>query len=392
MTALIREYREDDRKQVGMIWSAAFDAGQPNPNVDNPDVRLDTRSPEEDSQVLVADEDGLVAGAFQIFYTPMTCRGALFKCGGVSGVAVTPAARKRHIGSAMMTYGIEHMHSTGETMTNLHAAHEIFYRRFGWECCGRDVHVTCPVPLFPRTDCPLPIRQLSVDDWAPLDLAYEKFAFRYSGMRTSRKGFGLSRLTQTHGTPPFVFAAGDPVEAYALLRLTRNDDLDVIEFVWATLEGYESMLATLAGVGINRQTITWAEPSTGPFLSSKWFTRGMTARLPNPSMFRVINVPDSLTGLSTTESGSFTMVIDDEILPSNRGPWRVSFSPEGIHVEPTDSGDLQIDIRQYSQAWLGEPSLENLLEHGFVSCSSADAVKAATALLPPKTTYTLEYF
>ena len=67
MTALIREYREDDRKQVGMIWSAAFDAEQPNPNVDNPDVRLDTRSPEEDSQVLVADEDGLVAGAFQIF-------------------------------------------------------------------------------------------------------------------------------------------------------------------------------------------------------------------------------------------------------------------------------------------------------------------------------------
>jgi hypothetical protein len=102
----------------------------------------------------------------------------------------------------MMTYGIEHMHSTGETMTNLHAAHEIFYRRFGWECCGRDVHVTCPVPLFPKMDCPLPIRQLSVDDWAPLDLAYEKFAFRYSGMRTSRKGFGLSRLTQTHGTPP----------------------------------------------------------------------------------------------------------------------------------------------------------------------------------------------
>ncbi len=392
MTALIRDYREDDRRQVGMIWSAAFDAGQPKPNVDNLDVRLDTRSPEEDAQVFVADEDDFVAGAFQIFYTPMTCRGVLFKCGGVSGVAVTPAARNRHIGSAMRTHAIKHMHGTGETMSNLHAAHEIFYRRFGWECCGRNVRVTCPVPLFPKMNCSLPVLQLDIDDWAPLDAAHEKFSYRYSGMRTSRKGFGLSRLTQTSGTPPFVFAAGDPVEAYALLRLTRNDDLDVIEFVWSTLEGYKSMLATLAGVGINRQTITWPEPSNGPFLSSKWFTRGMTARLPNPSMFRVINVPDSLTGLSKTESGTFTMVIDDEILPSNHGPWRVSFSSKGVHVEPTDSGDLHLDIRQFTQAWLGEPSLENLLEHDFVSCSSAEAVKAATALLPPKTTYTLEYY
>ena len=392
MAALIREYREDDRQQLGTIWSAAFDGGDPNPNLDNCDVPLDGRSPDEDSQVFVADEDGLVSGGFQIFYTPVTCRGSVFKCAGMSGVAVAPAARKRHIGSAMMISGIEHMHGTGETVTNLHAAHEIFYRRFGWECCGRDVHMTCPVPLFPKMDCPLPICQLSVENWSAFEPAYEKFAYRYSGMRTSRKGFGLSRLTQTGGTPPFVFAAGDPVEAYALLRLTSNKDLDVIEFVWSTLEGYESILATLAGVGINRQAITWAEPSNGPFLSSKWFTRGITARLPDPSMFRVINVPDSLTGLSTTESGTFTMVIDDEILPSNRGPWRVSYSPEGVHVEPTDNGDLQMDIRQYSQAWLGEPSLENLLEHSFVSCSSGDAVKAATAVLPPKTTYTLEYF
>ena len=107
-------------------------------------------------------------------------------------------------------------------------------------------------------------------------------------MRLARKGFGLSRLTQTEGTPPFVFAAGEPIEAYAIVRLTLDTDLSVIEFVWTTLRGYETMLGTLAGAGINRQSITWDEPSNGPFLSSKWFTRGMTAQLPNPSMFRVL--------------------------------------------------------------------------------------------------------
>ena len=50
----------------------------------------------------------------------------------------------------------------------------------------------------------------------------------------------------------------------------------------------------------------------------------MTAQLPDPSMFRVLDVLASLIGLSTTTSGTFTMTIDDDILPSNRGPWRVS--------------------------------------------------------------------
>jgi predicted acetyltransferase len=392
MAISIREYCEADRAQVGMIWSAAFDGGLPNPRLENPELPLDLRSPDESSQVFVADVEGIVSGAFQIFYAPVTCRGAHFRCGGMSGVAVAPASRKRHVGSAMMTWSIEQMRRTGEIVTNLRAAHEFFYRRFGWECCGRCVRITCPVALFPRMDCVLPVRQLSVDDWGQLDAVYEEFAHRYSGMRLSRKGFGLSRLTQTDGTPPFVFAAGEPLEAYAMLRLTPNTDLTVIEFVWTTLRGYETMLATLAGAGINRQSITWDEPSNGPFLSSKWFTRGMTAQLPDPSMFRVLDVPASLTGLSTTASGTFTMTIDDEILPSNRGPWRVSYCPEGVEVKPSDIGELHMDIHQYTQAWLGEPSLADLLAHGFVSSSSSKAAKAATALLPPQTTYSLEYF
>ena len=87
------------------------------------------------------------------------------------------------------------------------------------------------------------------------------------------------------------------------------------------------------------------------------------------------------------------MAIDHEILPANRGPWRVSFSPDGVGgVEPIESGDLKLDIRQVSQVMLGEPSLADLLEHGFVKPSSTETIQAATALLSPKTTYSIEYF
>ncbi len=87
------------------------------------------------------------------------------------------------------------------------------------------------------------------------------------------------------------------------------------------------------------------------------------------------------------------MAIDHEILPANRGPWRVSFSPDGVGGgEPIESGDLKLDIRQVSQVMLGEPSLADLLEHGFVKPSSTETIQAATALLSPKTTYSIEYF
>ena len=402
MTALVREYRKEDEDRARMIWSVAFRGGAPYP----PERTI----PLPDEETFVAMANDRVAGAYRILSTTVTCRGALFNCGGISAVAVAPEDRKRHVGRAMMTHAVQHMHETGQHITNLRAAHEVFYRRYGWECCGRDYRISCPVARFPRLECPLPIRQWDVAEsekditlvpeeaWPELNAAYENFSFKYSGM-AMRKSFRWSRIKAVQGSPARVYAAGDPVEAYMIIRFThstigmgRDMELEAIEFVWSTREGYQSLLSTLAAVGINFTTISWREPSNGPFLSSEWFTRGMTTTLANPSLFRVLDVPGVLRRLSTEKSGTFTMAVDDEILPANRGPWRVSFSPGGVEVEPTESGDLKLDICQMSQAILGQPSLTDLLEHGFVKPPSEETVKAATALLSPKTTYSLEYF
>ncbi|MDE0301528.1 MAG: GNAT family N-acetyltransferase [Candidatus Poribacteria bacterium] len=402
MTAWVREYRKEDEDRARMIWSVAFRGGESYP----PERTI----PLADEETFVAIANGRVAGAYRILSTTATCRGRLLNCGGISAVAVAPEDRKRHVGSEMMTHAVKHMHETGQHITNLRAAHEVFYRRYGWESCGRDYRISCPVARFPRLDCPLPVRQWDVAEsekditlapeemWPEVNAAYEKFSFKYSGM-AMRKSFRWSRIKQAQGSPARVYAVGDPVEAYMVIRFThstigmgREMDLEAIEFVWSTPVGYRSLLSTFAGVGINFTTISWPEPSNGPFLSSEWFTRGMTTKLANPSLFRILDVPGVLRGLSTEESGTFTMVVDDEILPANRGPWRVCFSQDGVEVEPTGSGDLKLDIRQVSQAILGEPSLTDLLEHGFVKPPSEKTVQAATTLLSPKTTYSLEYF
>ena len=395
MTVTVREYRDEDHEQAGIVWASAFRQGQPY----SPDSRLPGN--EEDAEGFVAEKDGRIVGGFAIRYTSMICRGALLTCGGMCAVATDAAYRKHGIGKAMMEWSLKYMQEKGLGVSNLHAAHQIFYRKNGWECCGTPTRITCSIPLLNSFGFKtlLPIRRLSVDDWPQVSAAYEKFAYNYSGMAI-RKSFRWGFALYGGGNPPQVFAAGDPVEAYAVMRMVpeslgspygERGRQVVAEFVWATPEGYESLLSTFAGVAINLSTVQWFEPFNGPFLS-KYLTRGVEARVRHPSLFRVLDVPGSLTALPASGSGTFTLAVDDEILPSNRGPWRVSYSPEGVEVEPSDTAEVRMDIRHFAQALMGEPSFSDLLLNGLVSCTNTQAAQAAAALLSPKTTHVLEIF
>ena len=175
------------------------------------------------------------------------------------------------------------------------------------------------------------------------------------------------------------------------LRISSGHNQDVVEFAWSTPEGYQSVFGTLAGVAINHATLSWTEPSNGPFLST-WLTQGVEARLRKPSMFRVLDVPGSLSALKPTTSGVFTLAIADEILPTNRGPWRVLYSPDGVEVERSDTADVQMSIQHYGQALMGEPSFSDLLSYSVVSCSSDREAQAVNGLLNQQVTYCLEIF
>ena len=142
---------------------------------------------------------------------------------------------------------------------------------------------------------------------------------------------------------------------------------------------------------MNLSTLKWIEPSNGPFMS-KHFTRGITTQLRHPSMYRVLDVPGSLSVLPASRSGSFTLAVDDEILESNRGPWRVSYSPDGVEVEPSATAEVRMDIRSFAQALMGEPSFSDLLLHNLVFTSSDNAAQSAAEFLPPNTTHMLDIF
>jgi predicted acetyltransferase len=166
---------------------------------------------------------------------------------------------------------------------------------------------------------------------------------------------------------------------------------EVKEFIWSTQRGYESMLSLFSGLSINKSQIEWYEPGNSPFLA-KFFDNGQKFSVARQIMFRVLDVPSALEGLKPVGSGEFTIEVFDPALPENGGPWRVTFGEGEVSVEPSSSGDLRMDIRTFTQALLGEPSLADCIAAGAVEGGSSAGTSAALQLLSPQRVYCADFF
>lgn len=385
MTLAIRPFRPEDEAPVARVWSLAFRGGAPLPA-----DRFEERAGRE---IFVAEADGAFVGAYQLDTTRFHLRGRPVPSGAIRAVAVAPDSRQAGVGSAMMRHALVAMRERGHLLGVLHAVRESYYRRFGFESAGRRVLITSPIGGIPKWSSALPVRLLTLDDWEQVALVYATFAARYSGTR-ARDGFAMSRIHWLGDeTPAQVVAVGTPVEAFAALRLKKGLHVsqEVCELAWATPEGYRALLGALVRIGFNGSTLTWPEPLNGPFLSL-YYDPGVEMHLTNPPMYRLLDAPGLFSRLEAEGEGEFTLELEDEDLPENRGPWRVRFSPRGARVEPATRAQLRLHARQAVQALLGEPSLADLVAAGGVQIHDAAALPAALRLLPAHPTFCMDFF
>jgi predicted acetyltransferase len=385
---VVRPCTPDDQAEVLRLWEIAFGGGQ---------VQSSTRDhfPPFEPVYLVPGAHG-IQGALKIHDFEAHCRGAWLPCGGIGGVAVMPEARQSGVAAAMMQSSLRTMYEGGVCLSNLYAFRESFYRRFGWECVGSRVRITCPNHRLPRLKSELESRRLNLADWPQLEAAYATFAANYSGMcrRDAARWEHFQHLTDP---APLVFAVGDPVEAYAIARATARSwkQQEVLEVVWASPRGYRAVLSLISGLTFNHAALTWQEPGDGPFCTG-WFDQGVEVQLVRPWMYRVVHLPRTLAALHSEGTGQFTLAVEDPHLPENQGPWRVSFEDGVTRVEPTGGAsgdaDLVTTIGHFTQAVLGEPSLGQLIRQGFVTVHDPAAADAAQRWLTPQRIFCLEAF
>jgi predicted acetyltransferase len=381
----VRSFEERDREGFNRVRSMAYRDGKSVPPHEDLLSAPDCRG-------FVGELDGHVAGAFTVLDMTATRGAATLRCAGVCAVGVPPHERRAGVGGTMMTRGLFLLKDQGYQLASLYAYREHYYRKFGYECCGRSFEIECPLDRLPRTRSSLTLRQLKLDEFGAIRPLYKTFAHRYSGMNTREH----ERFwTNPDAEPPFtIYVAGDPIEAFAVVRLDSAfwNEQKFREIAWTSPAGYDALMELFCGIAINKTSLRWCEPSDSPFIAL-YVDRGIEVKLDRPVMYRVLDVPGALRALCPAGAGVFSLALRDDLMPENVGPWRVAFGPAGVEVEPTDSEpDVEMDVHQFAQALLGEPSLADLLRLGLARGRSVQGVGAALALLPPSPTSCVESF
>lgn len=340
----------------------------------------------------VASVNGEICGAMTVLDMDCTRDGNAVPNGGVCAVGVLPHKRRLGVGSALMSNSLRLMKEDGYACTSLYAYREPFYRQFDYEVCGLEVLVNCPVTRLPKIKDPLPVRQLKQDDLAAVRPCFEEFCQRYSGMNTRKRDNWWPTNGGEH--PYTVYAAGDPIEAYMVVRVEPDFwcAQEIRELFWTSVRGYETMLDMIKGMCINKTHVKWQEPSCSP-LYTRYLDESIVFTVRRPVQYRILDVVACLSILRPLEEGQLVIGLEDRYLEENNGSWKVEFGPNGTSVQSTRMvADVEFDVRSLTQAWLGEPSVDDLLSLGLAKLSNPAKLKDIKALFRPCRTYCADIF
>ncbi len=379
----VRPSEPADKPGFLRVWSLTYNNGAP---------FQEGSSVFKHASPFVATNGSGVVGAFGVM--PMTAtRGmGLMKSAGVLGVAVLPNVRGSGIGGAMMRWVLRHYREQGFEIASLYAFRESYYRGFGYECCGKHVKLTVDSARLPAFKQELESTVLEVTDIDAITECYAAFSRRHSGMNLRTPSQWERVLNPTSNKT--LYAVGNPVEAYALIKQKDGfwEDQWVEEVIWSSLAGYNSIMAVLRGVAINKSKLSWYEPSDSPYLAM-YYDHGCKVEIERTPMFRVLNVEAAFSALKPEGSGEFVIEIDDPDIVENRGSWVVQYDASGVFVERTSrAGGVSLHVRHFAQAILGEPSLRDLINLGAARIIDENQALAAQRLLTPSCTYCADFF
>lgn len=331
--------------------------------------------------------DGEVAGGCSVLPMNATRGVALLGCGGVAGVAVLPERRRGGVGNGMMDGLVRHFRETGIPLASLYAYRETFYAKSGYAVVGKRLRVSVPVHRLPRVESDLPVRRLTPADWALLVPCYAAYAHARSGAHVRSETMWERVLNENR--PLTIYAVGDPVEGY--VSISHKTDFWAeqwfSEVAWSTPRGYRGCLELMRQLGINKTSVAWHEPSDSPFYAL-YLDQGVEAKVERPVMFRVNDVPLALRLLKADAEGETRLFVRDDVVPENEGPWRIRFSSKGVEVERCEEHDVAMDVRRFAQAFLGEPSLADLVRLGEIEGDTT----VLERLLPPSPTICGDFF
>ena len=388
------EYRNaetSDIRAVAELWVHSF----PGPSSLEDRIRLLETGGRHGGieTAIVAEENGRLAAALKL--TPFTqfMAGAALPMMGLAAVGVAPWARRRGVGAAICTHALELAHNRGGVVSALYPFRPAFYGRLGWGLAG-EMHTYHFMPeQLPDAGDPR-VRLASAGDHDALAACYDRVARESNGMVARDDAIWKQRL---EGEARHVYVTGeDGIDGYMIVRYGTAASADrrplrILELVSADDNAYRRLLGW-----ISRQRDLWrriihhalpdehfglrlTDPRPPGFTPARWLWANV-ARVIRGPMFRILDVQRALSmreRWGAASPCSFDVVVADEQLPSNNGPWRCTFDGGRMSVRPLDGGagggqraiaKLRVDAATLAQLHAGEISVSAAVRLGRAVC------------------------
>lgn len=417
---VVRRARAEDEKTLERVMHYVFAmAGDPDGPTFNELLGMD------ESQVSADATWGAFAGdtaVSQLLAHPWVLGGANAGCGmaAVSGVGTLPEFRRLGLLRTMMAMLFRDMQSKGQAIAALGATQAAIYQRYGYAEAVRDVRSHsidtvdiafvdgdpggCTVtrrevndelkeimrPLYEQfidgRCCAVGWDGAAGDDWSsPHNMLFfevpdalrEKHASEFS--RGTHAAVATNELGEPRGYCVYQMESGWGKGSGTASHPTRNQKINVRQFIWADTDAYRSMLSFFAKHDLVGEVNLQSLPSDDPASTLLLEPRLLRTKVHEGSWWRIVDVIgalqsrmyDSYSSLLQQSPGLASTlrlaVMDDERLaPWNIGTFLLKLNCDGtatvskLKQAEGSSAEVSVGIRALALLWAGTNSAREL--------------------------------
>ncbi|HTM23239.1 MAG TPA: GNAT family N-acetyltransferase [Kofleriaceae bacterium] len=318
---------------------------------------------------------------------------------GVHAVCILPEHRGTSAGSVLMKTAVAEMAANRVPLSTLYPATLPIYRRVGFESAGTQIYYSMPIAAIDCKDRQLEVERVGKDRVAELAEVHaqvvrhragnlERTPFIWRRILDPIKGEGTCLRVHRGGrTEGYVVFSGNWKSGRMKLDLTIRDFValspDAARRLWALIGDHRSIGGD----------VTFPDAPGAPSLRVLRDPVHSVDRT-HTWMLRIIDVETALAargypaGLTTT----LDLDIDDDLLPGNRGRFRLAVAGGSGRVERGEGqGSLRIDVRGLASLYSGYLPAQELRLHGLAD-GDADTLARASALFAGPAPWLVEMF
>ncbi len=322
----------------------------------------DLEDPSPDRIVSAYAGDTLVGTVVTLDFA-MTWAGAPVRCGGISGVVVRPETRGLGIARRLLHETFDRMLSRGEVTAALFPTTAPLYRSVGFEIAGSYEWRRLELGLLPAEPArALTWRRVDFDDRA-IRAVHEQMSMSTDGWMVQDDAW-WSRWAR--------MMSGDPSKnRYAYIGRRAGDDVSVLVYRYDSSSSrmYDLVVESVAGVdgaalgaalgflATNGTTAGEVETTLAGSTLALHVPNAQFARVTNaaPWMLRLVSVSGAFEQRRwpSVVAGSVDLIVSDDTVEANAGPWVLSFVDGAASMTPGGSGRIAVEVGDLAHIYAG---------------------------------------